>query len=394
MTELDVYSSDEHYYMNPQWFISNQDRFDDFDRDKPKIFVGEYASHSANNSLFDAVAEAAFLTGVERNGDIVDMACYAPLFAHYDHTQWGAANLIWFDKRNVVKTPNYYVQQMFSVNAGDVYVKNTVTAEKSDEPLPTIAGGVGIATWDTAIEIENPTVNGRQLDPADWNARAGQFSMQNGRYVQTDTSQQPAISFSEQKFDGDTVTYTVRAHKTDGAEGFMLVFGAEDEDSYYWFNVGGWGNEQHGIERTDNGSKSILAQRRGSVRTDTWYTAKVELSSGRIRCWLNDEQVIDYEMNTPDVAVSSTLDKTAEELIVKLVNPSDEPVNATIAIDGADVDSDTAAAMVIAGAAGARNSIQNPNNVRTQTKQLSVDEEFDVTLPAASVQFIRIKVDN
>lgn len=392
MTELDVYSSDEHYYMNPRWYLSNQNRFDNFDRSKPKIFVGEYASEG--NTLFNAVTEAAFLTGVERNGDIVDMACYAPLFAHVDHTQWTRANLIWFDKRTVVKTPNYYVQQMFSRNAGDVYVRNTVTAKANDEKLPTIEGGVGIAAWDTAIEIEQPTVNGKQLDPSKWNARSGDFSMQDGRYIQTDTSEQPAISFSEQKFDGDTVTYTVRARKTDGAEGFMLVFGAEDSDNYYWFNVGGWGNTQHGIERIQDGNTSILVQRRGAVRTDTWYTATVELSPGRIRCRLDDEQVFDYEMNKPAVAVSSTLDKDADELIVKLVNPSEEDVNATVAIDGADVDSNTAAAMVIAGAAGARNAIDNPDNVKTQTKQITVDEEFDVILPAMSVQFIRIKVDD
>lgn len=122
MAELDVYSSDEHYYFPPEWYIDNQNRFDDWDRSKPLVFVGEYAS--LGNKMFNAVAEAIYLTGIERNGDIVDMTCYAPLLARYGNTQWKRANLIWFDNEQVVKTPNYYVQQLFSTNKGDVYVKN------------------------------------------------------------------------------------------------------------------------------------------------------------------------------------------------------------------------------------------------------------------------------
>lgn len=390
MTDLDVYSSDEHYYMNPQWFIDNQNRFDDFDRDKPKIFVGEYASEG--NTLFNAVAEAAFLTGVERNGDMVDMTCYAPLFAHVDHTQWPRADLIWFDQRSLVKTPNYYVQQMFSCNAGDVYVANTVT-KQADQKLPTIEGGVGIGAWSTAIEVQSATVNGQALAMAGWDAQAGDFKVQNGLYVQSATDAMPAVSLSDKKFDGETVTYTVRARKTAGSEGFLVVFGAEDDDSYYWFNVGGWDNSQHAIERIDNGSKSVLVQRRGSIRDNTWYTMQVELSPGRIRCRLNDEQIFDYEMNKPTVSVSSTLNKDRKELILKLVNPSDEPVNAAITLDGVKVQETSAAATILAGEASARNTIDNPDAIEPETKRISVDEQFEYTLPAMSVQFIRIKVD-
>lgn len=124
MKELNVYSSDEHYYERPQWFIEHQNRFDNFDRSGPKIFVGEYGSRG--NTLFNAIAEAAYLTGVERNGDMVDMTCYAPLFAHLDHHQW-TPDLLFFNNRAVVRTPNYYVQQLFGQNKGDFYLGNSVT---------------------------------------------------------------------------------------------------------------------------------------------------------------------------------------------------------------------------------------------------------------------------
>lgn len=390
MTDLDVYSSDEHYYMNPQWYLDNVDRFDEFDRDKPKIFVGEYASEG--NTQFNAVAEAAFLTGVERNADLVDMTCYAPLFAHVDHTQWTRANLIWFDQRRLVKTPNYYVQQMFSRNAGDVYVANTVTARR-DQVLPTIEGGVGIGAWSTAIEVQSATVNGQALEMGGWDVQAGDFAMRGGLYVQSATDAMPAVSLSGKKFDGQTVTYTIRARKTEGSEGFLVVFGAEDDDSYYWFNVGGWDNSQHAIERIDNGSKSVLAQRRGSIRNNTWYTLQVELGPGRIRCRLDDELIFDYEMNKPSVSVASTLDKNRGELILKLVNPSDEPVEAAITLDGVNIEETSAVATVLAGEASARNSIDNPDAIEPETKRIAVDEQFEYTLPAMSVQFIRIKVD-
>lgn len=130
MEEQKVWSTDEHYYMQPEWFVSQQNRFDSYDRNGPKIFVGEYAS--LGNKLLNAVSEAAFMTGLERNADVVEMASYAPLLAKYGHTQW-RANMIYFDNLNIVHTPNYYVQKMFSLNRGDVYVNHKKSSFKDDK---------------------------------------------------------------------------------------------------------------------------------------------------------------------------------------------------------------------------------------------------------------------
>jgi alpha-L-arabinofuranosidase len=203
----------------------------------------------------------------------------------------------------------------------------------------------------------------------------------------------PAVSLSEKKFDGQVVTYNVRARKTAGSEGFLVVFGAEDDDSYYWFNVGGWNNSQHAIERIDNGSKSVLVQKRGSIRSNTWYTLQVKLSPGRIQCRLDNELIFDYEIDRPSVSVASTLDKGRNELILKLVNPSDEAVNAAVAVDGLHVTQTSAVATVLAGEASAKNTIDDPEVIKPESKQISVGQKFECTLPAMSVQFIRIKVD-
>jgi len=115
---------DEHYYMDPKWFLDHADRYDKYDRNGPKVFAGEYAAQSegqANNDNHNnwqtALSEAAFMTGLERNADVVRMASYAPLFAHVDAWQW-KPDLIWFDNLRVMGTPNYYVQKLFANNVG------------------------------------------------------------------------------------------------------------------------------------------------------------------------------------------------------------------------------------------------------------------------------------
>jgi alpha-N-arabinofuranosidase len=115
---------DEHYYANPEWFLQNATRYDQYDRNSYKIFAGEYAAQSKftcspdnRNTWQCALAEAAFMTGLERNADVVQLASYAPLFAHVDGWQW-TPDLIWFDNLKSFGTADYYVQKLFSNNKG------------------------------------------------------------------------------------------------------------------------------------------------------------------------------------------------------------------------------------------------------------------------------------
>jgi alpha-L-arabinofuranosidase len=111
---------DEHRYAEPEWFLNNTARFDHQDRQGARIFMGEYAAHEPNrkNTWRSAVTEAAFLTGLERNADVVVMSSYAPLFAHVDAWQW-SPNLIWFDNLRAAGTTNYLVQRLFGTHRGD-----------------------------------------------------------------------------------------------------------------------------------------------------------------------------------------------------------------------------------------------------------------------------------
>jgi alpha-N-arabinofuranosidase len=116
---------DEHYYMPPDWFLKNLTRYDNYNRDKSKVYLGEYASR--DNTLRNALAEATYMTSLERNGDVVHMASYAPLLGKLGHTQWNP-DLIYFTNTRVNPTVNYYVQQMFSCNQGDSYLSIDVGA--------------------------------------------------------------------------------------------------------------------------------------------------------------------------------------------------------------------------------------------------------------------------
>jgi alpha-N-arabinofuranosidase len=133
---------DEHYYMPPDWFLKNAGRYDNYQRTGIKVFAGEYAVHGrsvaspeSRNSWYSALAEAAFMTGLERNAGVVSMASYAPLLAHVDAWQW-RPDLIWFDNLKTVGTPNYYVQKMFSTHRGT-------------QVIPALSGGIPLEGADS-----------------------------------------------------------------------------------------------------------------------------------------------------------------------------------------------------------------------------------------------------
>lgn len=118
---------DEHYYVAPGWYIHNQDYYDNYDRSKPHVYLGEYASHKPGrpNDIETALSVALYLTGVERNADVVELSSYAPLLAKRGHTQW-TPDLTYFDNTSVTLTPDYWVQHMYGNNPGSEYIASDV----------------------------------------------------------------------------------------------------------------------------------------------------------------------------------------------------------------------------------------------------------------------------
>ena len=133
MKELGCDLYDEHFYRNEQWFLNSGKRYDNYDRSKkaPKVFAGEYACHGKGkkwNHFETSLYEAAFMTDLERNADLVHMATYAPLFAHVEGWQW-RPDMIWYDNTRMFKSVSYYVQQMYSTNKGTNVLKLTMNGQ-------------------------------------------------------------------------------------------------------------------------------------------------------------------------------------------------------------------------------------------------------------------------
>ena len=150
MKELKVDLYDEHYYRNEQWFLTHGLRYDSYDRKGPKVFAGEYACHGSNkhkwNHYYTSLLEAAHMTGIERNADIVHMATYAPLFAHVEGWQW-RPDAIWYDNLRMFKSVSYYVQQLYAMNKGT----NVLQLTMDKKPVAGQEGQDGLfasSVWD------------------------------------------------------------------------------------------------------------------------------------------------------------------------------------------------------------------------------------------------------
>ncbi len=165
MRKLGVDMVDEHYYKSPEWFRSNASRYDKYDRKGPKVFAGEYAAHAENdpNSWEAALSEAAFMTGLERNADVVYQATYAPLFAHVEGWQW-RPDLIWFDNLSSVRSANYYVQQLYGEK--EWFRSNASRYDKYDRKGPKVFAG------EYAAHAEN--------DPNSWEAALSEAAFMTG----------------------------------------------------------------------------------------------------------------------------------------------------------------------------------------------------------------------
>lgn len=164
LTALKADIIDEHCYAKPEWFLDNAHRYDHYSRTGPKVFMGEYAAQSVGvvsvknqNNFGCALAEAAYMTGMERNADVVRMASYAPLFANEDAWQW-TPDLIWVNSLHVLLTPNYYVQRLFARNRGDRVLPVTISDASPAEQRRLYASSTyDVAAHDVILKLVNAT---------------------------------------------------------------------------------------------------------------------------------------------------------------------------------------------------------------------------------------------
>ena len=406
LRELKADIVDEHCYANPIWFLANTHRYDNYDRHGPKVFMGEYAAQSVaivspknRNNLECALAEAAYMTGLERNADVVHMASYAPLFAHVDAWQW-TPNLIWCDNLRVYGTPNYYVQQLFSRNRGDV----VLAVDLAGAELPsTPSGRVGLGTFQTTAEFKDVRVmrgdqtllNSNFANGApEWSGAGHRWTVCDGAYQQTDPGAPASV------FAGDTswsdYTLSLKARKLGGAEGFWIFVRQNGPENYIVWNLGGRGNQSHVLLFHLGQQDQFVSQVPGTIDTGRWYDVKIQLKGAKLDCYLDGKLVQSAEVPPPQIQclyASAVRDEKTDEVILKVVNPGDEVGETQIHLAGlANVASEVKAITLTGANPGDVNSLDHPLAVAPAESTFNVTgPRFGYRFPQLSMTVLRIK---
>jgi alpha-L-arabinofuranosidase len=392
---------DEHYYDTPEGLMRRAAQYDTYDRKGHKVFVGEYASTKrvGLGNLRAAVGEAAFMTGLERNSDVVVMAAYAPLFANVNHRTW-TPDLINFDSAGWYGLPSYYVQQMFSLNTGDLVLPTEV--ESAELPPVESKGGIGVGTWNTSAEFKDIKVtapDGKVLFASDFEGQGtkgwsfvgpGQWSVKGG--ILRQTAEEPNVRALIGDPSWKDYTVEMKARKISGLEGFQLLFDIQHEQDRTGWNLGGWDNKYYALSLDDSN-----VRKEGSIDAGHWYDVKVEIRDGHIRCWLDGKLIHDVQpphLTTQTLYASATRDSAAGEIILKVVNAAATPVETAVALNGIQKIEGRARAIVLTSAnATDENSLADPHKVTPHIEEISLEgPKFTHSFPGNSVTVLGIGI--
>ncbi|MFT3787316.1 MAG: alpha-L-arabinofuranosidase C-terminal domain-containing protein [Tepidisphaeraceae bacterium] len=394
---------DEHYYSSPNWFVSNEHFYDDRPRSDPPIYIAELAvttddAGKDRGNLRAALAEGVFLMGCERNGDHVRMVSYAPLLANVNgRTGLAGApppwhGMIYFDNSRVFGTASYYLWKTFAENLPS---RTVATRVESADDQASVAGAVGVGTWGTTAEFKDVRVErGGQVvyasdfskPDAAWHVRSGDWQTVDGVYRQA----RPAVAFATiGNAEWSDYTLTLKARKLAGNEGFLILFGYGTENRLWW-NLGGWGNQEHGIEFNQN---PVGPRVKGTIETGRWYDVKVELRGRSVKCYLDGKLINEGTVPvTPRLHANAGIDQATGDLILKVINTSAAPRTAQVDVGGSAFASGAVRVTRLTSAAPLdNNSLDEPHKVTpTQSIGPSLAEQPTWEFPAHSLTVLRV----
>ena len=380
---------DEHYYRSPDWFAAAFHKYDSYDRQGPKVYVGEYAVTNGYGKLGNmnaALGEAVYMMGMENNSDVVELASYAPIFVNENDARW-RPDMIRFSSSRVMGTPSYYVQQLMPQHLGSQVVK----VEQNDpfegmvrKPLTPKLSRVGFGTWNTRATFE--TNKDMDYVYGDW--------QKEGNTVRQTGHKDATLCIEKSIIDSNHYTCKFRARKDEGAEGFIIIFNYVDEKNYCWVNFGGWTNSQHAIEQISNGGKLLADSKRGRIKAGRWYDVTLQVNGDSVKAWLDNELVFDTVLkhdDTKGIFSSATIDDASGELIVKVANTSDAATTARLNLKNFK----PASARVVRLAANdgmEENTLDTPTAIHPVEQLLSPENgSILLDVPPYSLNIVRIK---
>lgn len=384
---------DEHYYQSPEWFLAHYHRYDDFKAEDPKVFLGEYASWG--NTYYNALVEAAFMTGLEKNAHAVGLACYAPMLCNVDYINW-KPDMIWFNNHEVYGTANYYVQKLFMHHQGDqlLQVEASGLQAKQENKIKPINGALALGTDRCSFRfrdlklVNNDTGEIRELH--------GGLSAE-----LSDTEEDRLRGTSIRTLDlGETdwgnYTLSLKAQRISGPKGFNIYFGKSDDNNQLIWDFGGWQNQDSAICSSVNGRTSVLTQSIFNVAPDMEYELRLEVAGRRIRAWINNELFNETEDKLPVIEplyYSASCERSTGETIVKVVNVQKEIVGATIALADLQKSSLTVEVYEMSGhALEDENTFASPERVLPKQKAFHTEDcKFDYDFPKHSITVFRVR---
>lgn len=388
---------DPHWYVAPEFFLSSSRLFDQQERGGYAVYVGEYAVNQqvGGGNLLGALAEAAFLSGMERNSDLVKMASYAPLLENVNDRVW-PTNLIWFDSHRVMGRSSYHVQKMYAENRPDY---NTATEFEQPRNGVQVSGRIGLGGWNTDNEYRELKVtlpDGRVIE-ADmergWTPKGGTWSAADGTLSQEGPGvMRWSIWDSPEEFSDCSIS--VKARKKSGDEGFILYFGMQGETGYV-LNIGGWSNQttafQHMVGADMPQIPNNIAQQ---VETGRWYDIRIDIHGDSFTYSLDGKRMLEARIEQSRQYVVSGYDETTGEEVIKFVNATEKPFTARIELAGAESVGRTGKAIVLtSGDPSDENSLDTPEKVVPEERVYKgFSDRFTYTFDPWSFTVLRIKV--
>ena len=388
-SKLPVDLLDEHYYRSPDWFAAAFHKYDTYNRQGPKVYVGEYAVTNGYGKLGNmnaALGEAVYMMGMENNADVVELASYAPIFVNENDARW-RPDMIRFSSSRVMGTPSYYVQQLMPQHLGTQVVKveqNNPYKGKVCKPLTPKQSRVGFGTWNTRATFEADKE--MEYVYGDW--------QKEGNTVRQTGHKDATLCIGKSIIDSDHYTCKFRARKDEGAEGFIIIFNYVDEKNYCWVNFGGWTNSQHAIEQISNGGKLLADSKRGRIEAGRWYDVTLQVNGDSVKAWLDNELVFDTILkhdDTKGIFSSATIDDASGELIVKVANTSDAATTARLRLKNMEP---TCARVVRLSANDGmeENTLDAPTAIHPVEQLLSPENgSILLDVPPYSLNIVRIK---
>jgi alpha-L-arabinofuranosidase len=389
---------DEHFYRTPEWYLINSERYDLYSRTTGyKIYIGEYAvtTEGGKGNLAGALGEAAYMTGIERNGDLIPLAAYAPLFGNINKLHW-FPDLIYFNSSFSFGTPSYYVQKLFANNIGTKYVPNTCNQGiiMSDTVY---YGAIGVGSTVTKVQYDSISViSGDSViidekfdnNAVGWNVVSGTWSVTDGVYQQTGTTSNCRSTFG--KITMSKYTIKLKALKTSGNEGFLIIWGCADKKNYYCWNLGGVGNTQASIQHCVNGVISTYIIKANKITGSQWYNIRIDVEGDTARCFLDNDLMFTYQAVDPKklLYTSCTVDSANGDIYIKAINYSDGDKLTNINLNNMPPNTKLTGTVDVLthNVLATENTVSAPNTVVPVTSKFSTDATtFDYTFKAHSL---------